>query len=248
MNTQDRSLFILGQFNTGLRTEWVQIEGNEKSLEQQLHDARSRATPHIQTELRAEWDRDWDTAQGHLDAISSFAAEARRRLDAGETANALDSSLQLIEHDRALDHLLEELRTMGREAVLPLGDSDPWYDSWKLLWMKIDRDLATLRAHAVTTRFRLEMRKEYGADKADALTREILDHLPPEATLQEAEKFAEEYRRAHQEFEKHTEHPTIRDIIRGLFLMPDEITDDHLRQQRAAEARRRAMEKIKLGN
>ena len=139
--------------------------------------------------------------------------------------------------------MLDELRTMGREAVLPLGDSDPWYDSWKLLWMTIDRDLATLRAHAVTTRFRLEMRKEYGEDKADALTREILDHLPPDATLQEAEKFAEEYRRAHEEFEKHVEHPTIWDIIRGLFLLPDEITDDHLRKQRAAEARRRAVEK-----
>ena len=242
MNTQDRTLFILGQFNTGLRTEWTQIEELEKSLEQRLHDARARATPHIQTHQRSDWDRNWDMVQGHLVAIRSFAAEARRRHDVGETADALDSSLQLIEHNRALDHMLDELRTMGREAVLPLGDSDPWYDSWKLHWMMIDSDLATLRAHAVTTRFRLEMRKEYGEDKADALTREILDHLPLDATLQEAEKFAEEYRRAHLEFEKHVEHPTIRDIIRGLFLLPDEITDDHLRKQRAAESRLRAMQ------
>lgn len=245
MNTQDRTLFILGQFNTGLRTEWAQIEELENSLERRLRDARARATPHIQAHLRADWDRDWDAAQGKLDAIRSSAAEARRQFDAGKTADALDAALQLIEHDRALDVLLEELRTLGREAVLPLGDSDPWYDSWKLLWMSIDGDLATLRAHAVTTRFRLEMRKEYGADKADALTREILDHLPPEATLQEAEKFAAEYRRAHDEFEKHAEHPTIRDIIRSLFMLPDENTDDHLRRQRAAEARRRAVEKMK---
>lgn len=243
MNTQDRTLFILGQFNTGLRTEWAQIGELEDSLEQRLREARVRATPHLQSHLHAAWDRDWEIAQGHLDAIRSSAAKARRLLDAGETAKALDSSLQLIEHDRALDQLLEQLRTTGREAVLPLGDSDPWYDSWKLLWMAIDGDLAALRAHAVTTRFRLEMRKEYGEDKADALTREILEHLPPEATLQEAEKFAAEYRRAHEEFEKHAEHPTIRDIIRGLLLLPDEITDDHLRKQRAAEARRRAMEK-----
>lgn len=247
MNTQERARFILGQFNTGLRTEWSQIEELETSLEQRLHDARARATPHVPTPLRPAWERGWDLAQEHLSAIRSSAAQARRGLDAGETADTLDSSIQLVEHDRALTSLLDELRTTGQEAVLPLGDSDPWYDSWKLLWMKIESDLATLRAHAVATRFRLEMRREYGEDKADTLTKEILAHLPAEATLQEAEKFAEEYRRAHQEFEKHTEHPTIRDIIRGLFLFPDEITDDHLRKQRAAEARLRAIEKAKAG-
>ncbi len=237
MNTQDRAIFILGQFNMGMRTEWATIEELEKSLEQRLGAAKNRATPHIQAELRAQWDYNWDTAMQHLHAIRSAAAETRRRHDARETTDAPDSFLQLIEYDRALDRLLDELQTLGREAVLPLGDSDPWYDSWKLLWMTIDGDMTTLRAHVMTTRFRLEMRKEYGEDKADALTQEILDHLPLHATLQDAEKFAEEYRRAHLEFEKHVEHPTIRDIIRGLFLLPDETTDDHLHHQRSREAR-----------
>lgn len=99
------------------------------------------------------------------------------------------------------------------------------------------------RAHAVTTRFRLEMRREYGEAKADALTREILDRLPAEATLEEAEKFAADYRKAHRVMEDHAEHPTIRDIIRGLFLLPEENTEDHY--QRQSRAREKAKEPVR---
>lgn len=238
MNSKDRDTFIIGQLNTGLRTEWSQIDNLEGELENLLHEAKARAHAHIPATHLSEWDRAWSELQFHLESICSHAADTRSRYSKGETGEAIESWTKLIEHERALDNLLETVRIAGREAVLPIGDSDPWYDSWKLHWMTIDDRLSTLRAHAVTTRFKLGMRKNYGDGMADILTKEILEHLPPDATLEDAEKFADEYRRAHLKTEEHHEHPTIRDIIRSLFLMPDENADDHLRHQRMDEAKK----------
>ena len=43
MKPDERSTFILGQLNVGLRTEWSQIEGLEASLEKLLQEAKTRA-------------------------------------------------------------------------------------------------------------------------------------------------------------------------------------------------------------
>lgn len=234
MKPDERSTFILGQLNAGLRTEWSQIEGLEASLEKLLRHAKERADTHIPEAKRAEWTQTWHAVHGKLDTIKRSAAEARERFDAGGTAEALEPWNRISGHDRELDDLLDRLRVTGREA-LPGSELEPWYDGWKGLWVMIEEELGTLRAHIIATRFRLEMRKEVGAGKADELTHQILAHLPADCSLEEAEKYAAEYRKAHHEVEEHREHPTLRDIVRGLFLLPEETTEERLMKSRHPE-------------
>lgn len=235
MKPEERATFILGQFNAGLRTEWSQIEGLEASLEKLLHEAKSRADAHIPAASRGIWDLTWTAVQDKLDTIQACAAKARERFDAGATADALEPWEQITAHDQELDHLLDTLRVTGREA-LPGQELEPWYDGWKGLWVTIEDQLGTLRAHIIATRFRLEMRKEYGTAKADEITRQILNHLPADASLEDAEKYAHEFRMAYHEAEEHGEHPTLRDIIRGLFLLPEETPEERLLKSRKAQA------------
>ncbi|MEQ1751286.1 MAG: hypothetical protein ABL974_17815 [Prosthecobacter sp.] len=235
MKPEERAQFILSQLNTGLRTEWSQIEGLEASLEKLLQEAKNRADAHIPAANRATWEAAWQAVQDKLTTIHSCAAEARSRLDAVGNRDALEPWNTISAHDRELDALFDTLRVTGREA-LPGAELEPWYDGWKGLWVSIEDHLATLRAHIIATRFRLEMRQEYGADKADEVTRQILASLPADASLEDAEKYAAEYRMAHHEVEEHREHPTLRDIIRGLFLLPEETPEDLLARSRKARA------------
>lgn len=235
MKPEERATFILGQLNAGLRTEWSQIEGLEASLEKLLHEARVRADARIPADSRALWDQTWGAVQKKLDMIQACAAEARQRFDAGGPAGALEPWEKITAHDRELDDLLDTLRTTGREA-LPGSELEPWYDGWKGLWVTIEDQLGTLRAHIIATRFRLEMRKEVGAARADEVTRQILAHLPADASLEDAEKYAAEYRMAHHEAEEHSEHPTLWDVIRGLFLLPEETPEERLAKSRKEQA------------
>jgi hypothetical protein len=48
---------------------------------------------------------------------------------------------------------------------------------------------------------------------------------------------------AHHEAEEHAEHPTVRDIIRGLFLLPEETPEERLMRDRKAKKKRTALTK-----
>lgn len=235
MKPEERSQFILGQLNAGLRTEWSQIEGLEASLEKLLHEAKARADAHIPESSRSSWEAAWTAVHQKLASIQQSAELARDTLDQKGGVSALEPWMNVMAHDRELDHLLDTLRVMGREA-LPGQELEPWYDGWKGLWVSIEENLSTLRAHIVATRFRLNLREEYGADKADDVTRKILANLPEDASLEEAERYAQEYRIAHHEVAEHSEHPTLRDIIRGLLLLPEEIPEEKVVQKRKLEA------------
>lgn len=234
MKPEERAQFILGQLNTGLRTEWSQIEGLEANLEKLLHEAKARADAHIAAGNRPAWEAAWSAVHAKLSAIQTSAAEARRRLDSGK-GGALEPWMNIMAHDRELDQLFDTLRIMGREA-LPGQELEPWYDGWKGLWVSIEENLSTLRAHIVATRFRIGMREQFGAEKADEVTRQILANLPADATLEEAERYASEYRVAHHEVVEHSEHPTLRDIIRGLLLLPEDTPEERLRRARRMQA------------
>jgi hypothetical protein len=242
MKPEERATFILGQLNYGLRTQWSQIEEIEDSLELMLREAHARADSHIPPVKRSTWDQTWNEVWQTLSAIREDAGQSWRLYEAGDSEQAPEPWKHISELDRKLDQLFDTLQAIGRESV-PQGDLDPWYDSWKGHWVNIDGRLASLRAHAIATRFQLEMRKEYGLDKADSVTRQILEHLPEDATLEDAEKYAAEYRKAYQEFEDHRDHPTLRDIFRGLLLFPEDTPDDHLVRRRRVEAEAAAVGK-----
>jgi hypothetical protein len=215
------------------------VEGLEASLEKHLHEAKARADAYISAGDRPTWDEAWNAVYTKLLTIRQRAAEGRRRVDAGEDADTMEPWSEVSATDHELDHLFDTLRVMGRES-LPGQELEPWYDGWKGLWVTIEEKLSLLRAHIVATRFRLEMRQDYGTEKADDVTRQILANLPENATLAEAEKYAAEYRVAHHEAVEHAEHPTLWDIIRGLFLLPEETPDERLNRTRKEQERRRA--------
>ena len=227
MKTEERATFILSQLNVGLRTEWSQIEGLEANLEKLLHEAKDRADAHLLPDRRDAWVAGWKLVERKLADLRGHATEARERFNAGGAADALEPWQHIDVHDREFDQMLETLRREGREAI-PGIHLDPWYDSWKELWQQIEADLNTLRIHVVATRFQLEMRRDYGIEKADEVTREILEKLPADATLEDAERFAAEYRLAYYEVMEHREHPTWRDIFKGLLLFPEDRPEDRL--------------------
>jgi hypothetical protein len=240
MKPEERATFILGQLNAGLRTEWSQIEGLEASLQKKLHEAKSRADSHIAPADRATWDEAWNAVYTKLNAIHARATEVRQRFEANDETDYLPTWDSISASDQELDALLDTLRRTGRES-LPGQELEPWYDGWKELWVEIEDTLSLLRAHIIATHFRLEMRLDYGAEKADEVTRQILANLPANASLQDAERYAAEYRVAHHDAEQHAEHPTLWDIVRGLFLLPEETPEERLQKMRKVrQARRRA--------
>jgi hypothetical protein len=64
------------------------------------------------------------------------------------------------------------------------------------------------------------LRQKYGAQKTDALTKEIAERLPKNANIADADKYAAEYRKASQEFEQESERfGGVWDVLKALMLI-----------------------------
>lgn len=196
--SQDRVAFILSRINAGLTQKWSQISELTTTLERMLKDTRSLGEPHIPAERREAWDKAWQDLRATFDATRASDAEAQERFtSANPSANPLEAWRDVLSHEDEFNDSLTEIQTIAGESV-----SGADRGIWKDLCDSIQRQLAMLESHLVAVRFQLELREKYGREKADALTRHIVTHLPKDATLGDATKYAAEYRKAWGEFKE----------------------------------------------
>jgi hypothetical protein len=212
----DRVAYVLARINAGLATEWSHIDELAGSLEQLLDDARALGQPHIGPAGRGEWDAAWEDLSATFIATRLMDTEARGRFHASAPSHdPLEPWTEVLKYEREFNRELDVIRRIAGEMI-PASERSSWDEVIRAIELRI----TTLRAHALTVRFQLELREKYGTQKADALTKEIAAHLPKSGGVADAEKYAAEYRKAAAEFEREKE--TVSgawDILKALMLM-----------------------------
>jgi hypothetical protein len=223
----DRVAYVLARINAGLTTEWSHIDELAGSLERLLSDARSLGDPHVPPIRRAEWDEAWEELAATFAATRMMDAEARGRFHASNPShNPLQPWTEVLKFEVDFNRELGVIRNIAA-ATVPAPELPAWAD----ISTAIESRLTTLRAHALTVRFQLELQQKYGTQKADALTTEIAAHLPETADLANAQQYAAEYRKAAADFEQ--EKDTVSgawDILKALMLMQPTPPDERVRK------------------
>ena len=153
--------------------------------------------------------------------------EARGRFQASDPAhNPLQPWTEVLNYEREFNRELNVIRRIAAETI-PASERS----SWKEVLGAIELRIETLRAHALTVRFQLELQQKYGTEKADALTKEIAAHLPKAAGIADAKTYAAEYRRAAQEFEQEKEFGGVWDILQSLMLIQSKTPEERVRDK-----------------
>lgn len=228
----DRIAYVLSRVNAGLSTQWSEIDELAASLEQMLADAHELGQFSIPAARRAEWDRAWRDLREVFRSLRSLDAEARERFHAVEAAaEPLKSWNHILEHEHEFSDHLAAIRALGAVSV-PSADQSTWED----LCTAIELRIGTLHAHALTVRFQLELRQKYGIQEADALAREIAERLPKDADIASAAKYAAEYRRAAEEFEREKDtFGGVWEILGALMLVQPKSPEERVRERYVKE-------------
>ena len=196
--SQDRVAFILSRINAGLTQKWSQINELATTLERMLKDAQAAGERHIPAERREAWDSGWRDLRATYDAIRASDAEAQERFTSqNPSADPLEAWCDVLEREDEFNDSLGQIQNIARESI-PAPDRAAWND----LCASIERQIAMLESHVVAVRFQLELREKYGREKAEALTREIANRLPKDASPTDAKKYAAEYRNAWGDFKR----------------------------------------------
>ncbi len=234
--SENRVVYLLARVNAGLATQWSQIAELAASLQQMLDDAHALGQSHVPSDRRSHWDETWRDLRATLSTLRSLDAEAQERFSAGNpSSDPLGPWSHIFEHEQEFRDQLAAIRTIGAESV-PASDRSTWQDLCAALELRI----ATLHAHALAVRFQLELRQKYGAQKADALTKEIAERLPKNANIAEADKYAAEYRKTSQEFEQESERfGGVWDILKALMLIQPKVPEERVRDKHLKENRER---------
>ena len=104
--------------------------------------------------------------------------------------------------------------------------------SWDEVFAAIDLRIATLRAHALTVRFQLELRQKYGTQQANALAKRMAGLFPKDSSIADADKRAAEYQQAVREFEK--EKQTFSgawDLLKAFFMVQPKRPEERIRDK-----------------
>jgi hypothetical protein len=228
----DRVAYVLSRVNAGLATQWSEIDELAASLEQMLADAHELGQPYIPAVRREEWDRAWRDLHEVFRSLRSLDTEARERFCAVEASAApLKSWNHILEHEHEFSDHLVAIRAIGAENVAPADQS-----TWEDLCTAIELRIGTLHAHALTVRFQLELRQKYGIQEADALAREIAERLPKDADIASAAKYAAEYRKAAEEFERDRDtFGGVWDILGALMLIQPKRPEERVRERYVKE-------------
>lgn len=136
----------------------------------------------------------------------------------------------ILEHDRRVEATLLRLKN---SAAASLREEDARL-RWDDLWRQIFGRFEAIRARVAVAQAKNEMRTRYGEVNMDEISREILSHMPEDANLAEATRYAEEYRKAFGEYQKNKEIVGgFLGVVRSLLMMPDEDPDTVARRRMA---------------
>lgn len=217
----DTDLYVLAQINSGLRSDMQKLHELDASLQQLIDEAK--AFPGAASHVACV---DWKNLAASLGAIRHHAQLIDEALahDSGDPRKNWNTILQ---HDSQVEAALLRLRdSVG--ATLPADRELHWRDLWRTIFLQ----LVTIRAHIAMAQARTEMRGHYGPAKADGMAQFIVSHLPENSNIAEATRYAEEYRKALNEYEKNKENVGgFFGIAKALLLIPDEAPDTVARRR-----------------
>ncbi len=225
--SDNRIAYILAQLNSGLRTQWSQIEEADSQLQRLLDDAHALANPHVSEAERAEWDQAWAGLRQTLDTIRALGKETRQLFAAEGSSDPLRPWSNLLDYEDDLQEAISHIGEIGNRSI-PAHEKEGWDE----LLTSLELRSAALQAQALTVRFQLELHQKYGEQRANAFSKEIAARLPEEATLANVDEHVGEYCKAVKEYE--TERETFGgawDVLKSLLLIPIKTPEERTREK-----------------
>lgn len=219
----DTDLYVLAGINSGLRSDLKRLHELDTEIQRLLDQAK--AFPGTSSDASSA---DWQSLAADLGAIR-YHAELIDNAVGGDAGEPQKNWKIIAEHDRRVEAEFLRLRDSAA-ASMPEDSQRRWKDLWRLVFVEFE----AIRAHVVIAQAKTEMRARYGQAKIDELSREILSHMPEDANLAEATRYAAEYRKAFAEYEKKQESVDgFVGVVKALLLIQDEDPDIIARRRMA---------------
>lgn len=218
MSKDHANVFILSRVNKALRADFQHLSQADTELSAMLRDARNFGEQVLPaSSVNAAWLESWDTVLALLNELRLYTAAMKEEMEEN-ASSPLAAFDVVIARDERLHRTLHEL-SAREDEVKDESSRSNWVD----LWESVGSQLDIIRSYLAAIRTRIEMRRKHGDQESQRMQEEVLSNLPIDSSLTDAGKFAEEYEKAFQSFQR-DKHRTggLIDVFKGLLLIQEE--------------------------
>jgi hypothetical protein len=233
MSQPNSNVFVLSRINKALRADFQHLTEADEELQTMLDDARTygeRIVPAMADD--GDWRAAWTRVEELTGDIRLYMTTLRHELEAGSAAS-LSSFEDVITRDDSLHAALQQAHSRLEDETT----SSENREVWEALWQSLHSHLDVIRAYLAGARARIEMRRKHGDPETEVLRQEVLGQLPADASLSDADQFAEQYEDAFQQFQR-DKHRTggLVDVFKALLLIQEEGPEAKIRRKMYQDA------------
>lgn len=197
-----RALLSIRNFSKTMDKHYEQMLQIEKNLDEMNKDTSAIIAAHCSVDSQKKWKYNLKELQDSVFAINQVLKSLKEKV---AKLDRSDSSELWKQFDAQIAKLKENYKTSEKLGLEILPESE--HEHWKNDICNFeDAILPLIISHADACKVELKIIEKYTPAELHKITKIILDHIPEDFTIEEADKYEEDYLRAVEEFKKEFSH------------------------------------------
>lgn len=177
--------------------KWTAMRINGAIVQKNLGKASSLIEKYTSVNAKEEWKYEMNNYTENLKQLKMIMNSAISKINNKKSNSLVEDWNNYPQYSDGIKSNLTNLKNIGK-AVLPENK----IQDWNFIWTEISVCNKKIQNEAEASRIQLKMIEEYSPEEVDDLVNSILKHIPSKFTIDEANKYTDEYMKAFEDIKK----------------------------------------------
>lgn len=181
----------------GISNKWSVMKTTGEKLEKELTQLSNLVSQFGNVDTNQQWESEKNKYQYNLNELKRILSFSIDKIQQKTAEGLTDTWNSYVEFSDGITQNLAAMRTIGK-AVLPENEVELWNERWSF----IENAHKEIKNEAAACSLQIQLIEKSSPAEVDELTDTILKHIPLKYSVEEAEKYHQEYMEAYEAIKK----------------------------------------------
>lgn len=197
INPTIKAIVSIRHLALGITNKWSNMKKIGNSLDNELASLSELISKYGTIETKQRWESQKREYLKNLDELKKILANASEKIKAKSTDSLTENWNTYHNYSQAVFQNLNSMKEIGKNA-LPENSLEVWKSHWDNIYKAHDQ----IKHEAEACSLQLQLIEQYKPEEINELTDTILKHIPLKYSVEEAEKYHDEYVEAYEAIKK----------------------------------------------
>ena len=181
----------------GISSKWSQMKSIGNTIDEKLSKVSDLVLLFGNDDTKQQWESEENSFNYNLNELKRILKNVSDKIKNKNAENVKSSWDDYKQFSLRLENSLQQMKILSEKAI-PENHSEKLNTLWEIIFLKHEQILTQAEACSI----QLQLIEEYKPDEIDTLSDTILKHIPVKYSLEEAEKYNEEYLKAYEDLKE----------------------------------------------